>query len=144
MVFVTVEEASQIFYINQEIKYIQKELANLEDERKYYKPTILSDMPKGMGGYKNITDDFLEKQSELEDMLRYSLRKLQEERKRFENFLYSVEDAELRLILRLRCINNMRWEDIGQAVDMERTTVSKKFYKYFKVSHKSHDDCDNI
>ena len=144
MVCVTVEEASQIYYINQEIKYIQKELADLEAERKYYKPTILSDMPKGKGGYRNITDDFLEKQSELEDMLCYSLRKLQEERKQFEDFLHSVEDAELRLILRLRCINNMRWEEIGQAVGMERTTVSKKFYKYFKVSHNSHEGCDII
>lgn len=138
------EDASQIYYINREIKCLKKELWNLEAERKYYKPSILSDMPKGRGNNTNIADDFLEKQMELEDMLRYSLRKLQEERRKFEEFLGTVEDAQMRLILRLRCINNMSWNEIGEEIGAERTTVSKKFYKFFKVSNISRTDCDTI
>ena len=140
----TLQEASQIHYIIQEIKSIKLELNDLEAERKYFKSTILSDLPRGRGAYRNATDDFLVRQQELEDMLRYSLRKMQEERKRFEQFLKTVDDAEMRLILRLRCVNNMRWEDIGAAVGAERTTVSKKFYKFFKLSHNSHGTCDSI
>ena len=140
----TLEQASQIYYIQKEIKYIQKQLADLEAERKYYKPTILSDMPKGKGEYRNITDDFLERQQELEDMLKYSLKNLQAERKKFEEFLNTVEDAEMRLILRLRCINNMHWEDIGAAVGMDRRTASRKFYGFFKIAHNAREVCDKI
>ncbi len=140
----TLEESKQIYYINREIEYIKKQLQDLEAERIYYKTIILSDMPKGGGKHTNITDDFLEKQKDLEDMMQYSLRKLQEERKEFEEFLKSVDDAEMRLILRLRCINNMRWEEIGEEIGVHRTTVSKKFYSFFKLSHNSHEDCDNM
>lgn len=140
----TLEEASQVYCINQEIRCIKKELWNLMAERKYYKPNILSDMPKGNGGHSNMTDDYLERQGDLEDMLRYSLRKLQEERKKFEEFLASVEDAEMRLILRLRCVNNMRWEEIGSSLGMDRRTASRKFYHFFKVAHNAHDACGNM
>ncbi len=144
MIFMTLEDASQVYYISQEIKYIKKELWDLEAGRKYYKPNILSDMPKGKGAYSNMTDDFLERQGELEDMLRYSLQKLQEERKRFEEFLASVDDAEIRLILRLRCVNNMCWEDIGASLGMDRRTASRKFYNFFKVARNAHSICGNM
>ena len=140
----TLEDASQVYYINQEIKCIKEELWSLEAGRKYYKPSILSDMPKGKGAYSNMTDDFLERQGELEDMLRYSLRKLQEERKRFEEFLGSVDDAEMRLILRMRCANNMCWGDIGASLGMDRRTASRKFYKFFKLAHNAHGACGNM
>lgn len=140
----TLEEASQVFYINQEIKCIQKELQDLEASRRYYRPTHLSDMPKGRNGYSNLADGFLEKQKELEDMLGYAIRKLQKERMQFEVFLNSVDNAETRLILRLRCINNMGWKDIGEAVGMDRRTASRKFYGFFKFAHNARHDCGNI
>ena len=65
-------------------------------------------------------------------MLHYNLKKLQIERKKMEEFLSSIEDVELRLIVRLRVVNNMKWEEIGAELGMERTTVSKKFYKFFR------------
>lgn len=129
----TIEEASQIYYINIEIKALQLELAKMEEERNYYKPIILSDMPRGGGEHINPSDEYLVKRQEIEDMINYALRKLQYERKKFEQFLNTVDDAEMRLILRLRCINNMRWEDIGEEIGTSRTTVSRKFYRYFKI-----------
>lgn len=140
----TLQEANQIHYITQEIKSIKLELNDLEAERRYFKSTILSNMPKGRGEYRNTTDDFLVKQEVLKDTLEYSLRKLQEERKKFEEFLKTVDDKEIRLILRFRCVNNMRWEDIGAAVGMDRRTASRKFYHFFKLAHNAHDTCDNI
>jgi len=128
----TVEEARQIYYINIEIKTLQLELAKLEDRRIYYKNYFLSDMPKGSSQYNNPTDEYLTKRQELQDMLNYALRKLQIKRKEFEEFLQKVENAETRLILRLRCINNMRWEDIGKEIGIDRRTASRIFYQYFK------------
>ena len=69
---------------------------------------------------------------ELEDMLNYSLRKLQIERKKFEKFLTTVEDSEMRLILRLRCMN------------MDRRTASRKFYDFFKKQKDAHNAREGV
>jgi len=69
---------------------------------------------------------------ELEELLSYNLKKLQEERRRMEEFLEGIEDHELRVILRLRCVNNMKWDEIGFEMNMDRRTVSRRFYGYFK------------
>lgn len=126
----TVEELSEIYYINKEIKSLQLELAQLQ-QKNFYKNNIMSDMPRG-GEAKEASFEYVNQVMELEDLLNYSLRKLQYQRRKVEEFLNTVEDAELRLIMRLRAVNNMRWEDIGRELGMERTTVSKKFYKYFR------------
>ena len=127
----TIEEANQIYYINLEIKALQMDLARMEEARTYYKPIIMSDMPKG-GEHIDVTDEYLAKKQQIQDILNYALRKLQYERKRFEEFLECVENSETRLILRLRCVNNMKWEEIGEEVGMDRRTASRKFYSFFK------------
>ena len=129
---ITLEQASQIYYINLEIKQIQMDLAKLQESRTYYKPNIMTDMPKGGGKYINPEDEYLAKEMELEGLLNYALRKLQAERMNMERFLDAIGDAQMRLIIRLRCINNMSWKDIGGVVGMDRTTVSKKFYAFFE------------
>ncbi|MFG6378932.1 MAG: sigma-70 family RNA polymerase sigma factor [Lachnospiraceae bacterium] len=127
----TVEEINSIYYINKEIEQIQKELYDLKTKN-FYKSNILTGMPKGNSEH-DIFSDYAEDIKTLEDMLHYNLKKLQMERKKMEEFLSSIEDAELRLIIRLRTINNMSWEEIGVELRMHRTTVSKKFYKFFKI-----------
>ncbi len=127
----TVEEINSIYYINKEIEQIQRELYDLKT-RNFYKSNVLTGMPKGNSEH-DIFSDYAEDIKTLEDMLHYNLKKLQMERKKMEEFLSSIEDAELRLIIRLRTINNMSWEEIGVELRMHRTTVSKKFYKFFKI-----------
>ncbi|MBS6645872.1 MAG: DUF1492 domain-containing protein [Clostridiaceae bacterium] len=126
----SVEELSQIYYINKEIKSLQLELAQLR-QKNFYKPNVITDMPRG-GEHEEQNLEYVNDVMMLEDLINYSLRKLQYERKKIEEFLNTVEDADLRLIMRLRAVNNMKWEDIGRELGMERTTVSKKFYKYFR------------
>ncbi len=127
----TFEEASQIYYINKEIKRIQLDLAELEQARTFYKPMRMDGMPRG-SSTETSTDRYLEEKELLEDELNYALRKLQYERRRIERFIDGISDAELRLIVRLRCINNMGWMDIGLELGMDRRTASRKFYNFFK------------
>lgn len=126
----TAEELSQIYYINKEIKSLQLELAELR-QRNFYKPNIITDMPRG-GGKKDTNLEYVNDVIELEDLINYSLRKLQHQRKKIDDFLKSVNDDELRLIMRLRAVNNMSWESIGEVIGKDRRTVSKKFYNYFQ------------
>lgn len=126
----TVEEINSIYYINKEIEQIQRELYDLKTKN-FYKSNVLTGMPKGNLKH-DIFSDYAEDIKTLEDMLHYSLKKLQIERKKIEKFLSLIEDAELRLIIRLRAVNNMSWEEIGEELRMHRTTVSKKYYKFFR------------
>ena len=128
----TMEEASQIHYILEEIKVIQRELVKLQQNQNFYKPNIISDMPRGGGSTESDVDRHLDQELQLRSMLKYSLEKLQKERRKFEEFLNEVEDPELRLILRLRCVNNMSWYEIGEQLGMDRRTASRKFFRYFE------------
>ncbi len=134
----TVEELSQIYYINKEIVHIQKEIAKLK-EKNFYKKPVLSDLPKGS---KQVNENlqYIEEMEELEQQLNFSLMELQKKRMAAEVFLQTIENAEDRLIIRLRAINNMKWQEIADEIGLERTTVSKRFYKFFTVqnSHNSH------
>ena len=111
---------------------IQQELTKLQQDRNFYKPNIISDMPRGGGSAESDVDRHLEQELRLRGMLKYSLEKLQEERRKFEEFLDGVEDPELRLILRLRCVNNLSWHEIGEQLGMDRRTASRKFFGYFE------------
>lgn len=129
----TLEDANQIYYINKEIKAIRLDLIKLEENRTFSRAITYSDMPKG--SIRDTTediDDYLAEHQQLVDMLNYSLQKLQMERLKMERFLATVEDAELRLIVRLRCVNNMNWQEIGEEIGLHRTTVSKIFYSFWK------------
>lgn len=124
----TFEDLISVHNINIEIKKIQEEIQQLR-EQNFFKPNIISDMPRGGTG-KDMLVEYVEESKRLDDILNYSLRKLQEKRAEIEEFICGIEDNETRLIVRLRCINNMDWIDIGEELGMERTTASKKFYKY--------------
>lgn len=127
----TIDEINSIYYINKEIARIQEELYNLKNKN-FYKGNIITGMPKG-SSEGDIFSDYAEDIRTLESMLQYSLKKLQIERKRVEEFLNTIEDAEMRLIVRLRAVNNMKWEEIGLELGMDRRTASRKFYNFFKV-----------
>lgn len=135
-VCMTFEQALEIYYINVEIKSIRLELDEHKENRKYYRTVILTDSTKARGEHTNPTDKWLIKEQQLTDMLRYSLDQLQQKTIEFEKFLKAVEDAETRVILRLRCINNMSWEEIGDNLGMDRRTASRKFNRFFNISGK--------
>lgn len=124
------EDLTQIYYINKEISIIQQEISELEGKNFYHAGRI-TDMPRG-GIKKDEFAEYAEKMKTLRDMLWYNLKKLQMKRAEIETFLEAIEDGEMRLIMRLRCVNNMKWEEIAREIGLERTTVSKKFNHFLK------------
>lgn len=133
----TFEEACQIYYINEEIKILKKELCELEEERKnrpYSKAITYSDTPKGCGMSDPMVDvdELVDQEKTVRQMLAYSIQRLQRARKDMEIFLQTIEKAEERLILRLRCINNMTWQEIGDEIGMSRMTVKRKWDKFWQ------------
>ena len=81
----TIEESKQIHYIIKEIETIKRDLAELRMKNPY-KENIITDMPRG-GWNANDLSKYMSDIMDLEDMLNYALRKLQRERRKFEEFL---------------------------------------------------------
>ena len=67
-----------------------------------------------------------------------------EEKKKIEDFISTVDDAEMRMIIRLRNIDLMGWKEIGDALGMERTTASKKYNNFIKTLKQKIDGNEQI
>ena len=49
-----------------------------------------------------------------------------------ERYIEEIEDVEIRNLMRYRYLDLMKWEDIGEKVFQDRTTISKKVRKFIR------------
>ena len=71
--------------------------------------------------------------SVLEEMIMQNLYKITSERVKLEKIMSLIKDDEMRLVARLRVIAGRPWEEIGLLVRVDRSSLSKKYMKYFTV-----------
>ena len=118
---------NKLYYLKIDIENIREEIKNI--------PTIsspqLTGMPHGTGISNPIVNYVLKKEALIEK-LNQKIEKYTEELIRIEGIIEQIDDAEVRAIARMRFIQNMKWEDIGEKIHLERTTCSKKLRKYIK------------
>lgn len=114
--------------------YLKIDIENIKDEIKSL-PIIsspqLTGMPHGTGGSSPIESYCLKKEKLLEK-LNQKIERYTDELIRIEDIIDRIDDPEMRTIARMRFIQNMKWEDIGEKIHLERTTCSKKLRKYLK------------
>lgn len=131
----TEKELNQLHYLNIEILHLQDEITKLESQSEV-KAQVLTGMP--FGG--KLSDPTGQKGTELSEnkmLLNLALAKAEIEKNKLERFIAGIDDAEMRLIIRLRHINSLTWEEIGSEIHMTRTGVYKKYRRFLKVSHNS-------
>lgn len=133
----TIEKLNEVHFINKEIEKLERELYHLRNKN-FYKGNRLTGMPKNKTQI-DLFAEYADRICRLEAMIEYSYDQLTKRREEAENFINSIEDSEMRLIIRMRTFDNMKWEDIGRELGMERTTVSKKFNKLFLEHNNSHN-----
>ncbi len=129
----TEKELNQLHYLNIEILRLKDEIMRLENESDV-KAQVITGMPFGGG----LSDPTARKGTELSErkmLLNLAYAKVEIEKNRLERFIAAIDDAEMRLIIRLRHINSLTWEEIGAEVHMHRTTVKRKYYRFLKVAH---------
>ena len=130
---------NKLYYIKIDVKNIRKEIADIEEEIACL-PIISSPQMTGMphgAGISNPTVSYALKKEALEEklkqrkeMLTAKLIKCEDEKERLEGVIDCIDDIEVKAIARMRFIDNMKWEAIGEIVHLERTTCSKKLRKY--------------
>ena len=116
---------NKLYYLKIDIENIKEEIKNL--------PTVtapsLSDMPHGTDIGNPIEQYFLKKEKLIEK-LNQKIERYTDELLRIEGIIDTIDDVEIRTIARMRFIQHMKWEDIGEQMNYERTTCSKKLRKY--------------
>ena len=53
-------------------------------------------------------------------------------KKKIERFIETIPDSQLRTIVRLRNIDLMTWQEIGDVLGLDRKTVSTKYNNFIK------------
>ena len=118
---------NKLYYLKIDIENIKEEIRSL--------PTIsspqLTGMPHGTE-VSNPIEKYILKKEALIEKLNQKIEKYTDELIRIEEIIERIDDPEIRAIARMRFIQNMKWEDIGEKMYLERTTVSKKLRKYIE------------
>lgn len=132
---------NKVYYLKIEIEKLQKEIKDLREEIKLISGANAinySGMPHSTG-VSDPTYNLALKREKLIDKLNQKIEKLVDkvdklvdEIERIENIIEQIDDIEIRTIARMRFIENMKWEDIGEAVHLDRSVCSKKVRKYLQ------------
>ncbi len=108
----TVKELSQLYYLKREIEKDKQRLWELGLTASGLGAQNLTGMPRGNG-----TETKLERNTnrklELERIIKNKIERCEHERLRIEQYIASVEDSQMRLILTYRFIDNCSWKQVA-------------------------------
>ena len=127
----TEKELGRYFWLKKEVKHLENELEEFGDgvSATSYEEKI---------GHSGINTSIQEKRAILIEKLINARLTALEEYIKIETYINKVEDTEIRSIMVLRFQELKNWDEIGEELHMDRTTVSKKLRRYLQVSHISH------
>lgn len=111
--------------------YLKKEVEDLEERIETYDVGVSSVRVKELNVDSSPQfSSIQEKVVELKDKWMQKRVEALEEYIKIESFIDRVDDAEIRVLLRYRYLDLLSWEQIGEKVFMDRTSVSKKIRKF--------------
>lgn len=122
----TEKDLSQYFKLNKEAKDLEERIITMGNG---IGSMEFNSNTKAVG--KKI-ESFQEKISELKDLWAEARVSALEKYIEIERYIESVEDPEIRTIMRKRFLDLKNWDDIGRELNYDRTSVSKKCRSYIK------------
>lgn len=133
----TVRELSKLYYIR---KLIQRDIDQLAGLEARLQPggMNISGMPRNPSP-KNMMEEIVPLIIDIKDKLNREQHEYEEEQARLENFIRSIDDYQIRLILAYRFIDLMSWNQVAQKLGGNNTEdgVKKACYRYLKKTEKS-------
>jgi len=139
------EQLSQLYYLNREIEMLKKQLGAT-------KPQLATDSVKGSDISFPYTQhsimitgidwqDYEQKIKRLQNQISRRVSKLMDTLNEINEFIDSIEDAEIRQIVSLRYVNNLTWQQVAFHIGCHDEGVPrKKCERFLKTSEKSEMD----
>ncbi|MDE5995113.1 MAG: hypothetical protein K2G60_06335 [Oscillospiraceae bacterium] len=127
----TENELNSLYYISQRIRKLKQRIAELNSEIGIGSGAM-NGMPHGTG-IGNPVENLIIKKCDLCDKLNAELLLKIEEEQKIRSYISSAKDEEVKLIMEMRFIHLMKWQDISAELNIDRTTASKKMRNYLKI-----------
>ncbi len=126
----TKEELSRLKNMQKEFEIIKKELNTITEEYVTDKVTgSMVEHPYALTHFKISGYDsggYSKKVKRLQKQLQRKLDELMDERRKLEEYIESIDNATIRMILRLRYINGLGWNQIGNELGYSERQVRRK------------------
>jgi len=119
---VTKKELSQLYYLNREIEEQQRRLVELETAAISFASAITG-MPRAYGISDKLAENAVEI-ADLKELLSLNLKKCICELNRLNQYINSIDDSQIRMILSLRYINGLCWRQIAFSIGGKTTEDS--------------------
>ena len=133
----TREELGKFRSIQKEIELIKRELNSITEEYVTDKVTgSMVEHPYIFTSFKICGYDS-SKVKRLERKLKRKLDELMDERARIEEYIESIDNATIRMILRLRHINGLRWNQIGNELGYSERQCRRVYKKFIERMEES-------
>ena len=110
----TKKELSQLYYLNREIEEIQRRIIELETLATGCTSRITG-MPMG-SDVNDKVGTYVAELADLKCLLDLNLKKCFYELNRLNRFINSIEDSQMRMIISLRYINGLPWEQVAASI----------------------------
>lgn len=133
----TVNELSQLYYLNREIERDKKQLEDLEWSAIPGSP-IISDMPTGSHNNESQVEKLAAEITDLKAIIAAKQIQCIHERLRLERYIATIPDSLTRSIFELRFANGLTWTQVALSIGGGNTTesVKKRCYRYLNCDSK--------
>ena len=130
----TVRELSKLYYIKKLIDRDSLHLAELE-ARLQPGGMNMSSMPRS-ASHKNMIEELIPLIINMKDKIKSEREEYVREQVKLEEYIMSVEDYHMRLILSYRFVDMMTWQQIAQCIGGNNTEdgIKKSCYRFLKKS----------
>lgn len=118
---------NKLYWLKKEIEQLEMQIKELT----ILSAMAMSGMPSG-NTVSSPVEKFYDRLEKLRTKLQSKLTEYVTEKERIEDYIESIDDAEVRVIARLRFIENEDFQKIGNEMFMDRTTAYRKLKNYFE------------
>ncbi|MBV4425274.1 hypothetical protein [Clostridium tyrobutyricum] len=110
MELINKNELSQLYYLNRDIEQLKNKIEALEHIVNY------AAVEKKYMTLSNTIDKYKQKIEELKDLLNINMYKCFYELKKINRYIESIDDIQMRMIIKLRYINGLNWKQIAASI----------------------------
>lgn len=122
---------NKLYWLKKDIEKIEEQIRELT----VLKASAIASM--GASGVSSPVERFVEKLDKLQARLADKLNQYVEEQDRVENFIESIDDEEVRVIARMRWIDNCGYAEIADSLYIDQSTARKKLKRYIDEIEKA-------
>ena len=127
------EELMKVYYLDKEIAEWKEEIRRIRESTLPRSP-IPGAVFKSNGNYADTVAKAATLIADTERKIKSKLLELEMARSEIVGYIMSIDDCQTRLIFKLRCLDNMSWNQVADKVGGMNSeySVKKRFYRHLE------------